>query len=99
MATKEKFKGRGRFSAKAKKTRQADNLRRASRHTEERQAQEARKAKAPAVNYQPPKPFNPRRLAIQLALVAALTAAISLQVAEPERPMMTSAAATRVGIL
>ena len=76
MATKETFKGRGRFTAKAKKTRTADNLRRVSHRTEERQAQEARKAKAPAVNYQQPTPFNPRRLAIQLALVAAVAAAI-----------------------
>ena len=80
MATKEKLSGRGKFSAKAKKTRQADMLRRASRHTEERQAQEARKSKAPAVTYNQPSPFNPRRLAIQLGLVAAVVAAILLGV-------------------
>ena len=76
MPTKDTFKGRGRFTAKARKTRQTDNLRRVSRRTEERQAQEVRKAKAPAVNYQQPTPFNPRRLAIQLGLVAAVVAAI-----------------------
>ena len=80
MATKEKNSGRGRFSAKAKKSRQADMIRRASRHTEERQAQEARKSKAPAVTYNQPSPFNPRRLAIQLGLVAAVAAAILLGV-------------------
>lgn len=80
MPTKETFKGRGRFTARAKKTRQADNLRRVSRRTEERQAQEARKAKAPAVHYQQPTPFRPRRLAIQLGLVAAVVAAILLGV-------------------
>lgn len=80
MATKEKYSGRGKFSAKAKKTRQTDMLRRASKHTEERQAQEARKAKAPAVNYNQPNPFNPRRLAIQLGLVAAVVVAILLGV-------------------
>ena len=78
MATKEKYSGRGKFSAKAKKTRQADMLRRASRHTEERQAQEARKAKAPSVTYNQPNPFNHKRLAIQLGLVAAVVAAILL---------------------
>ena len=80
MATKETYKGRGKFSAKAKKTRQADNLRRASKHAEARQAQEARKAKAPAVHYNQPTPFNGRRLAIQLGLVAALVAAILMGV-------------------
>ena len=80
MATKEKYRGGGRFSAKAKKTRQADNLRRASKHTEERQAQEARKAKAPAVHYNQPNPFNHKRLAIQLGLVAAVVAAVLLGV-------------------
>lgn len=78
MATKEKKTGRGKFSAKAKKTRQADMLRRASRHTEERQAQEARKAKAPAVNYSQPAPFNHKKLAIQLCIVAAVVAAMML---------------------
>ena len=77
MATKERNTGRGKFSAK-KKTRQADNLRRASKHTEERQAQEARKAKAPAVTYNQPAPFNKKRLAIQLGLVAAVVVAIML---------------------
>ena len=80
MPTKEKFKGRGKFSAKAKKTRQADNLRRASRHAEARQAQDARKAKAPAVNYHQPTPFNPKRLAMQLGMVAAVVAAILMGV-------------------
>lgn len=78
MATKEKYSGRGKFSAKAKKTRQADNLRRASKHTEERQAQEARRAKAPAVTYNQPTPFNPRRLAMQLGLVTAVVVALLL---------------------
>jgi len=78
MATKERFSGRGKFSARAKKTRQADMLRRASKHTEERQAQEARKAKAPAVNYNQPAPFNHKRLAIQLGMVAAVVIAILL---------------------
>lgn len=78
MATKEKKTGRGKFAAKAKKTRQADNLRRASKHTEERQAQEARKAKAPAVTYNQPAPFNQKKLAIQLGIVAAVVVAILL---------------------
>ena len=77
MATKERNTGRGKFSAK-KKTRQADNLRRASRHTEARQAQEARKAKAPVVSYEQPAPFNKKRFAIQLGLVAAVVVAIML---------------------
>ena len=80
MATKEKFKGRGRFTAKAQKTRQADNLRRVSKRTEVRQAQEARKSKAPATHYQQPTPFNPWRLTIQLGLVAALVAALLMGV-------------------
>ena len=71
MATKEK----GKF---AKKPRQADMIRRAQKHTKERQEQEARKAKAPTVTYNQPTPFNPRRLAMQLSLVAALVAAILL---------------------
>ena len=71
MATKEK----GKF---AKKPRQADMIRRAQKHTKERQEQEARKAKAPTVTYNDPSPFNPRRLAMQLSLVAALVAAILL---------------------
>ena len=78
MATREKNTGRGKFSARAKKTRQADMLRRASKHTEERQAQEARKAKAPQVTYNQPAPFNHKRLAIQLGLVAAVVVAILL---------------------
>ena len=78
MATREKYTGRGKFSARAKKTRQADMLRRASKHTEERQAQEARKAKAPSVSYHQPNPFNHKRLAIQLGLVAAVVIAIVL---------------------
>ncbi|MBQ8238151.1 MAG: FtsQ-type POTRA domain-containing protein [Oscillospiraceae bacterium] len=78
MATKEKKAGRGKFTARKKKTRQADMLRRASRHTEQRQAQEARKAKAPAVNYSQPAPFNHRRLVIQLGIVAAVVVAILL---------------------
>ena len=80
MATKEKYTGRGKFSAKAKKTRQADMLRRASKHTEERQAQKARKAKAPAVTYNQPTPFSRRRLLTQLGIVAAVVAAILLGV-------------------
>ena len=80
MATKETFKGRGRFAAKTQKTRQADNLRRVSRRTEAYQAQEARKSKAPAPHYQQPKPFNPWRLVIQLGLVAALVAALLMGV-------------------
>lgn len=80
MATKEKYTGRGKFSARAKKTRQADMLRRASKHTEQRQAQEARKAKAPAVTYNQPSPFNPRRLGIQLGMVAAVVLAVLLGV-------------------
>ena len=71
MATKEKR--RGRFT---KKTRQADMIRRAQKHTQERQEQEARKAKAPAVSYNQPTPFNPRRLAMQLGLVAAVVVAM-----------------------
>ena len=78
MATREKNTGRGKFSARAKKTRQADMLRRASKHTEERQAQEARKAKAPAVTYNQPAPFNHKRLVIQLGIVAAVVVAILL---------------------
>lgn len=78
MATKEKKTGRGRFAARKKKTRQADMLRRASKHTEERQAQEARKAKAPAVTYSQPAPFNKKKLAIQLGLVACVVVAILL---------------------
>ena len=74
MATKEK---KGKFS---KKPRQADMIRRAQKHTKERQEQEARKAKAPTVTYNQPTPFNPRRLAMQLGLVAALVAAILLGV-------------------
>ena len=80
MATREKFSGRGKYAAKAKKTRQTDMLRRASKHTEERQAQEARKARAPQVNYNQPAPFNHKRLAIQLGLVAAVVIAIVLGV-------------------
>ena len=75
MATKEK--GRGRF---AKKPRQADMIRRAQKHTKQRQEQEARKAKAPTVTYNQPNPFNPRRLAMQLGLVAAVVAAVLLGV-------------------
>ena len=75
MATKEKR--RGRFT---KKTRQADMIRRAQKHTQERQEQEARKAKAPAVSYNQPTPFNPRRLAMQLGLVAAVVVAFLLGV-------------------
>ena len=75
MATKEKR--RGRFT---KKTRQADMIRRAQKHTQERQEQEARKAKAPAVSYNQPTPFNPRRLAMQLSLVAAVVVAFLLGV-------------------
>ena len=80
MDTKETYRGRGRFSARAKKTRQTDNLRRASKHTQARQEQEARKAKAPSVTYNQPSPFRPKRLAIQLALVAAVVAAILMGV-------------------
>ena len=75
MDTKEKKKGKF-----ARKSRPADMIRRAQRHTKERQEQEARKAKAPAVTYNQPKPFNPRRLAMQLGLVAALVVAILLGV-------------------
>ena len=75
MATTEKR--RGRFT---KKTRQADMIRRAQKHTQERQEQEARKAKAPAVSYNQPTPFNPRRLAMQLSLVAAVVVAFLLGV-------------------
>ena len=75
MATREK--GKGKFS---KKPRQADMILRAQKHTRERQEQEARKAKAPTVNYNQPTPFNPRRLAMQLGLVAALVVAILLGV-------------------
>ena len=75
MATKEKR--RGRFT---KKTRQADMIRRAQKHTQERQEQEARKAKAPAVSYNQPTPFNPQRLAMQLGLVAAVVVAFLLGV-------------------
>ena len=74
MATKEK---RGKFT---KKPRQADMIRRAQKHTQERQEQEARKAKAPAVSYNQPTPFNPRRLAMQLGLVAAVVVAFLLGV-------------------
>ena len=74
MATKEK---RGKFT---KKPRQADMIRRAQRHTKERQEQEARKAKAPTVTYNQPSPFNPRRLAMQLGLVAAVVVAVLLGV-------------------
>ena len=74
MATKEK---KGKFS---KKPRQTDMIRRAQKHTKERQEQEARKAKAPTVTYNQPTPFNPRRLAMQLGLVAALVTAILLGV-------------------
>ena len=73
MATKEK----GKF---AKKPRQADMIRRAQKHTKERQEQEARKAKAPTVTYNQPTPFNPRRLAMQLGLVAAVVVAVLLGV-------------------
>ena len=73
MATREK--GKGKF---AKKPRQSDMIRRAQKHTRERQEQEARKAKVPTVHYNDPTPFNPRRLAMQLSLVAALVAAILL---------------------
>ena len=74
MATKEK---RGKFT---KKPRQADMIRRAQKHTKERQEQEARKAKAPTVTYNQPSPFNPRRLAMQLGLVAAVVVAVLLGV-------------------
>ena len=75
MDTKEKRKGRF-----ARRPRRTDMLRRAQKHTKERQEQEARKAKAPAVSYKQPKPFNPRRLAMQLALTAAVAAAFLLGV-------------------
>lgn len=55
-------------------------IRRAQKHTQERQEQEARKAKAPAVSYNQPTPFNPRRLAMQLGLVAAVVVAFLLGV-------------------
>lgn len=55
-------------------------IRRAQKHTQERQEQEARKAKAPAVSYNQPTPFNPRRLAMQLSLVAAVVVAFLLGV-------------------
>ena len=71
MATKEKKKRRF-----ARKPRQTDMLRRAQKHTRERQAREVRKAKAPAVNYRQPRPFNPRRLVLQLGLTAAVVVAI-----------------------
>ena len=74
METKEK---KGRFS---KKIRQSDMIRRAQKHTRQRQEQEARKAKAPAVTYNQPTPFNPRRLAMQLGLVAAVVVAVLLGV-------------------
>ena len=74
MATKEK---KGKFS---KKPRQADMIRRAQKHTRERQEQEARKAKAPTVTYNQPTPFNPRRLAMQLSLAAAVVVAVLLGV-------------------
>ena len=74
MATKEK---RGKFT---KKPRQADMIRRAQKHSKERQEQEARKAKAPTVTYNEPSPFNPRRLAMQLGLVAAVVVAVLLGV-------------------
>ena len=75
METKEKKKAKF-----AKKSRSADMIRRAQKHTRERQEQEARKAKAPAVSYNQPKPFNPRRLAMQLGLTAAVVAAFLLGV-------------------
>ena len=74
METKEK---KGRFT---KKIRQADMIRRAQKHTKQRQEQEARKAKAPAVTYNQPTPFNPRRLAMQLGLAAAVVVAVLLGV-------------------
>ena len=74
MATKEK---RGKFT---KKPRQSDMIRRAQKHSKERQEQEARKAKAPTVTYNDPSPFNPRRLAMQLGLVAAVVVAVLLGV-------------------
>lgn len=80
MATKEKYTGRGKFSAKAKKSRQADMLRKAAKHTQERQEQEARKARAPQVHYDQPAPFNKRRFAMQIGIVAAVVAAILLGV-------------------
>lgn len=75
MDTKEKKKARF-----AKKSRSADMIRRAQKHTKERQEQEARKAKAPTVSYNQPRPFNPRRLAMQLGLTAAVVAAFLLGV-------------------
>ena len=75
MDTKEKKKARF-----ARKSRSSDMLRRAQKHTKERQEQEARKAKAPAVSYNQPRPFNPRRLAMQLGLTAAVVAAFLLGV-------------------
>lgn len=80
MDTKEKYKGRGKFSARAKKRRQSDMLRKAAKHTQERQEQEARKSKAPAVHYDQPTPFNRKRLVMQLGLVAAVVVAILLGV-------------------
>ena len=74
MATKEK---KGRFT---KKLRQSDMIRRAQKHTKQRQEQEARKAKAPAVTYNQPTPFNPRRLVMQLGLAAAVVVAVLLGV-------------------
>ena len=55
-------------------------IRRAQKHTKQRQEQEARKAKAPTVTYNQPSPFNPRRLAMQLGLVAAVVVAVLLGV-------------------
>ena len=72
MDTKEKKKGRF-----ARKTRL---IRRAQKHTQERREQEARKAKAPAVTYNQPRPFNPRRLAMQLGVTAAVVAAFIMGV-------------------
>ena len=73
MATKVTKKGRF-----ARKIRQADMIRRAQKHTRERQEQEARKAKAPAVTYNQPTASNPRRLAMQLGLTAAVVVAFLL---------------------
>ena len=75
MDTKEKKKARF-----ARKSRPADMIRRAQKHTKERQEQEARKAKAPTVSYNQPRPFNPRRLAMQLGLAAAVAVAFLLGV-------------------
>lgn len=75
MDTKEKKKAKF-----ARKSRPADMIRRAQKHTKERQEQEARKAKAPAVSYNQPSPFNPRRLAMQLGLTAAVVVAFLLGV-------------------